>query len=254
MSKENIENQEEKKESTKKVRRSKSRTDGNDVNSIKEPEVEGVAIVIAKNESLYSVYRKLIGMVMIAFLAAILGIMSVFYFAQKHTPPKYVPVDAENRFIPLIPLNKPNVPNGTVTELALRTIHDVNSYDYINYKEQLQAASKNFTPRGWGAYLNQFYASNTIKLVQNGRSIVRMELMGNPIITAQSVAPNGVYAWKVDVPVKVIYVNHVSSLSGDSSQEGIVTLYIIRVPTTQLPEGIGVEIYQFDTSKKVESK
>lgn len=250
MSKDNQENIESAENKNEQVRKKKVRAKSEN-NSVAEktPELEGAALVIAKNESLYSIYRKLIGMTLLSVIAAILGIMSVIYFAQKHTPPKYVPVDAENRFIPLVPLNKPNVPNGAVTELALKTVHDVNSYDYINYKEQLQAASKNFTPKGWGDYLNQFYASNTIKLVQSARSIVRMELTGNPVITAQSAAANGVYAWKVEVPVKVIYVNHASSLSGDSTQEGTVTLYIIRVPTTQLPEGIGVEIYQFDTSK-----
>lgn len=37
--------------------------------------------------------------------------------------------------------------------------------------------------------------------------------------------------------------------SGVMEQRGIVTMYVVRVPTTQAPDGIVVEIYQFDTTK-----
>lgn len=213
-------------------------------------ELKGVEQVIAKNESLYSIYRKILGLVVIALIATALNIWSVMYFSAQKTPPRYIPVDVENRLIDLVPLNKANVSNGSASQLVLKAIKSVNTYDYINWKDQLQSAAVYFTPRGWSDYLTQFVATKTIDTVLAQRSIVNVEPTGSPTVVKSQVGSNGVYYWQIDVPVKVSYRSHVDSLSGVMEQSGVVTAYVIRVPTTQAPEGIAIEIYQFDTTKK----
>lgn len=220
--------------------------------SSKEDDVSltGAENVVVRNEVSYSIYRKLLGSVFISFIVMVVGIMSAYYFSTKKVAPKYTPVDEDSRFVPLVPLNKPNANNGTIGEIALKTIKAVNTYDYKNYLDQLQQAEKYFTPSGWNDYIKQFQATQTMNTVKENRAIVSVEPLGNVSIVSQDVAANGVYAWKVEVPIKVSYTAHKSGLSGNSNQIGIVTLYLIRVPTTVNPEGVSVQIYQFDTTSK----
>lgn len=245
MSKETeIKNKKVKASSSEKNKKEKNKSTNSETEELK-----GVEQVIARNESLYSIYRKVLTLVIIIFIATGINVWSLFFFSAQKTPPAYIPVNSDNRLIELVPLNKPNVSSGAASQLALKAIQAVNTYDYINWKTQLQGASVYFTPRGWADYLNLFTATKTMDTVLAQRAIVSVEPTGNPTVVQNQVGSNGVYFWQIKIPIKVSYKSHVDSLSGVMEQRGIVTMYIVRVPTTQAPDGIAVEIYQFDTTK-----
>lgn len=212
-------------------------------------ELSGGQMVALRNQSVYAIYRKMISLTIIAVIMALLSVGTAVHFKNKKIPPKYVPVSESGVLVQPIPLNKPNQDNGTITEYALKAIRAVNTYDYINWRDQLQNASVYFTPQGWNDYTTQFSAVDTIKAVQDRRMIVSVQPTDEVKVVRQAVAENGTYVWVVEAPIEITYTAHTSSLSGGTTQRGLVTLYIIRVPTTINPKGIGIEIYQFDTSK-----
>ena len=57
----------------------------------------------------------------------------------------------------------------------------------------------------------------------------------------------GVYVWRVEVPIQIRYVAHADATenAGTLSSEGVVTLYIQRVPLTVSGDGLAVKSYQY---------
>lgn len=216
--------------------------------------LSGGQMVALRNQSVYAIYRKVISLTMVTVVMAVISVGTAVHFKNKKIPPKYVPVSETGVVVQPVPLNKPNQDNGTVAEYALKAIRAVNTYDYINWRDQLQNASVYFTPDGWGDYVKQFGAVDTIKAVQDRRMIVSVQPTGEVKVVRQAVAENGTYVWVLEAPIEITYTAHTSSLSGGTTQRGLVTLYIIRQPTTVNPKGIGIEIYQFDTSKNQVAK
>lgn len=207
--------------------------------------------VILRNQGIYTIYRKIISLSIFSALMAVFALMTASYFHGKDVPPRYIPLSEDGKMIPLIPLSEPNQSVGAINEFALQAVRKINRYDYYNWKEQITEAQAYFTPDGWNEYLQQFQAANTINAVLASRMVVSSEPTGDVRVVAQGRAPDAdkTYVWKVEVPIKIMYM--ASTNAGDAnSQTGVITLTIIRIPTTINPKGIGIRIYNFDTSKK----
>lgn len=214
------------------------------------PETAGSngSYVILRNQGLYSVYRKIIALSIFSFIMAVLGMATASYFYMKPVPPRYIPLSEDGKVIPLIGLDKPNQSIGSINEFAIKAIRAVNMYDYINWRTQLLSAQQYFTATGWNNYLSQFQASNTLNSVNSFKMIVTSTPTGTPEQVGGH-APDGTYAWRVVVPVKIDYISHKGANSVTNSMTGKVRLTIIRVPNTLNPSGIGIQIYQFIPDK-----
>lgn len=207
--------------------------------------------VILRNQGIYTIYRKIISLSIFSAIMAIFALMTASYFNNKDVPPRYIPLSEDGKMIPLMPLSEPNQSVGSINEFALQAVRKINRYDYYNWKEQLTEAQAYFSPDGWNEYLQQFQAANTINAVLSGKMVVSSEPTGDVRVVAQGHAPDAdkTYVWKVEVPIKIMYMASVGAGEANS-QTGVITLTIIRIPTTINPRGIGIRIYNFDTSKK----
>ena len=210
---------------------------------------EGAYTVVVRNQSLVLTYRRLALAALFSVLAAVASIACLLLVSGKPVPPQYIPVTKEGRLLPLIPLNKPNVDDGMVGEFALKAIREVNSYDYLNWQSQLPRAQSRFTPDAWKNYMQEFQATNIMRTVQDRKMIVTGSPSGSVEIQSQGIN-NGVYMWRVAVPIQIRYTAHADVQSGPGggslSSEGIVTLYIQRVPLTVSDDGMAIRYYQYE--------
>lgn len=204
--------------------------------------------VIIRNESLYSIYRKLISLSLITFIAVIIAIISTVQIYKMKVPPRYIPLDVENRLLPTIPLDKPNITNGEVGQLALEAVKAINTYDYINWKEELQKTEIYFTPKGWNDYWDQFKLIGTLNTVQSQKMIVSIDVTSNMTVPHQKVV-NGIYTWLVEIPVQITYYANKSDATGNNVQTGTIILQIERVPTAINPTGAAISSYIFNETK-----
>lgn len=236
MEKTNLEeNKKKKKTSDKKVSTSKK-------------EENPIESVIIRNESLYSIYRKLIALSLITFIAVIIAIISTIQIYKMKVPPRYIPLDVENRLLPTVPLDKPNITNGEVGQLALEAVKAINTYDYINWKEELEKTEVYFTPKGWNAYWDQFKLIGTLNTITSQKMIVSIDITSNMTVPHQKVV-NGIYTWLVEIPVKITYYAHRKDAPGNNIQTGKIILQIERVPTTINPTGAAISSYIFNETK-----
>lgn len=200
--------------------------------------------VVSRNIAVTSIYRKLIGLAFVATIAAVISVVAAMSLAAKRVPPQYVPVLADGRLLPLIPLDRPNVNQAKIAEFSLKAIHALNTYDYINWIDQLNEAQVYFSPAGWAGYEKEIMSVDTLKAVEARRMVVSVRPMGDVEVVQEGKAPNGVYAWRVEVPVLIRYTAHTGAESGGNTQQGTVTLTISRVPTTVNERGLAIQLYK----------
>lgn len=210
---------------------------------------DGAFHVVIRNQVATLLYWRMIAGALFSLLAAGVSLVCLFIVMGQKVPPQYIPVSADGRLLPLIPLNKANQTDGDIAEFALHAVRELNNYDYLNWRTQVQDASFYFTPQGWGMYIDQFVKSNVTSTVEARKMIVTASPKGNVSIVNQGVSNDGVYTWRVELPMSITYIPHSDRPgqqgAGINSQEGVVTLYISRVPTTLQAKGIAVKIYQF---------
>lgn len=215
----------------------------------REKRADGGAVkVVERNQAVHLIMRRLIGVAFLAFLAAVISVVCMVGIYGKPVPPVYVPVTDDGHLLPLIPLNQPSVGNGEVSAFALEAAHAINTYDYINFRDQLSAASIYFSPIGWNQYNGQLKETRTLDAVQDRKMIVSIKPVGEVTVPAEGVR-DGVYTWRVEIPTEIVYTAHAQLANGSqdsgNSQKGTIILFISRVPTTLSARGLAVQVYQF---------
>ena len=212
--------------------------------------------VVVRNLFSLSILRRLTFLVILAVVCAALSIFSAIQVIKIKTPPQYIQLTQDGRIFPVAPLSQPNVGDGDILKFAAETVKWVNTYDYINWKDQLQESSDRFTPAGWNKYLSELVATDNLNAVQARKMVVSADFSGNAQIVKQGLVKEvNQYTWMVELPVTIKYSSPPSSSSSNevSSQQGVVRLYVVRVPLEVNLRGYAVHIYQFDTSKPAPS-
>lgn len=177
--------------------------------------------------------------IMLALLVSVLVnfvMGSLLVYIITHPPmPKYFATTINGRITPLFPLNEPNQSDSAVLQWANQAAIAAFSYNFVNYRDELQAASGFFTPSGWQQFLNALQQSNNLEAVRVKKLVVSAVATRAPIILEKGVL-NGRYSWRVQMPILVTY----QSASEFTQQNNVVTLLITRISTLNSPRGIGI--------------
>lgn len=161
---------------------------------------------------------------------------SLLVYMLTHPPaPKYFATSISGRITPLYPLDEPNQSDSAVLQWANQAAIAAFTYNFVNYRDELQASSGFFTSDGWTQFLNALQQSNNLDAVKAKKLIVSAVATRAPIILQKGLL-NGVYSWRVQMPILVTY----QSASEFSQQNNVVTMLITRVSTLNSPRGIGI--------------
>lgn len=223
------------------------------VSSNNSSEVSNNAKVIIRNLIAYSNYKKMISITILNLIILLTCVFTTYKFYIKPVPPRYIPMSQDGKIIPDIPLNQPNMNDGGIMEFALTAVRDINMYDYVNWKTQLTKTQPYFTVLGWDSYISEFQKSNTINTVKKERMVVNMTPTAPPSIIRKGEvhvdnAPP-IYVWIVEIPANIKYISSADIVSKTNTVSGVIRLTIIRSSTIENPNGVGIQIYQFDTSR-----
>lgn len=171
---------------------------------------------------------------------------SLMVYIITHPPaPQYFATSKDGRITPIVPLDKPNATDATVQQWATQAALAVFSFNYVNYQQELQAASGFFTANGWKQFQNALQTSGTLEVVLAKKMIVSSRPTGAPRMPVPSqVLANGRYAWQIQVPIQVILRNQ----NTYNPLQYLVTMVIMRVSTLNSPSGIGIEQFLVEES------
>jgi intracellular multiplication protein IcmL len=177
--------------------------------------------------------------VMLALLITILVNLvlgGVLLYIITHPPaPKYFATSINGRITPLQPLDQPNQSDSAVLQWANQAAIAAFTYNFVNYRDELQASSAFFTAEGWDQFLGALKQSNNLDAVKAKKLVVSAVATRAPIILQKGVL-SGSYSWRVQMPILVTY----QSASEFTQQNNVVTMLITRISTLNSPRGIGI--------------
>lgn len=196
---------------------------------------DALEMVALRNEF----YKDRQRMVVLALLISVaINLVQIFFvvYMYTHPPaPRYFATSISGRITPLFPLNEPNQSDSAVLQWANQAAIASFTYNFVNYRDELQAASAFFTPGGWDQFLTALQQSNNLDAVKAKKMVVSAVATRAPIILQKGLL-NGSYSWRVQMPVLVTF----QSASEFSQQNNVVTLLITRISTLNSPRGIGI--------------
>ena len=196
---------------------------------------DALTVVALRNKFYKDSQRRVIFALLIAIIVnLVLGAMLVYIIT--HPPaPKYFATSINGRITPLFPLDQPNQSDSAVLQWANQAAIASFTYNFVNYRDELQASSGFFTPEGWDQFLTALQQSNNLYAVKAKKLIVSAVATRAPIILQKGVL-NGSFSWRVQMPILVTY----QSASEFTQQNNVVTMLITRVSTLNSPRGIGI--------------
>lgn len=202
-------------------------------------ENNALALVFARN----AFYRRMhflalsvffLSLFIIAFL-----IWVISYLASNPVHPLYFATDKVGRLIRIIPVNTPNMSTEEVTNWAINVVQETFSYDYVNYRAQLQGAQKYFTTYGWNNYMRALKASNNLNALTQRKLIITAKVVAKPKIVAQGLL-SGAYAWKYQIPLLLTYSPPPYDFASKYTNPLDVTIIVQRQPPLRGNQGLGV--------------
>ena len=194
-----------------------------------------LAAVTLRNNFYRDSQRRTIIALLISIIVNFMMASLLFYIYTHPPAPKYFATSISGRITPLFPLNEPNQSDSAVLQWANQAAIAAFTYNFVNYRDELQASSGFFTSEGWTQFLTALQQSNNLEAVKAKKLIVSAVSTRAPIILQKGLL-NGRYSWRVQMPILVTY----QSASEFSQQNNVVTMLITRVPTLNSPRGIGI--------------
>lgn len=194
-----------------------------------------IELVRMRNEFYRDNYRRVLAILLFALMIIFLLVGALVYVVTHPPAPKYFATNTSGRIVPLVPLDQPNLSTASLLQWANTAAVAAFTYNFVNFRAELQAASEFFTPEGWQAYLESLRTSNNLVAVRAKQLVVSAVATGAPVITQQGVV-GGRYTWQVQMPMLVTY----ESPSQVTQQSLMVNMVITRVSTLDSPRGIGI--------------
>lgn len=198
---------------------------------------DALELVRLRNNFYRDNYRRLVGMLLLMIIVN-LGLIGAIVYLITHKPvPQYFATSSDGRITPLYPLSEPVVTPPELLQWANQAAVAAYTYNFVNYRQELQVASEYFTPHGWTQFQEGLKATRNLETVIAKKFVVSATATGAPRVTDQGLL-NGRYAWKVQLPLVATYENS----SGERLQQPIVVnMIIMRVSTLNTPKGIAID-------------
>lgn len=196
---------------------------------------DALAYVAMRNSFYRDGQRKLIGIMLISGLVNFILAGIIVYIITHPPAPKYFATSINGRITPLVPLDAPNQSDSAVLQWANQAAIAVFSYNFVNYRSELVAASGFFTGAGWDQFISALGSSNNLDAIKAKKLVVSAVATSAPVILQKGLL-SGRYAWRIQMPILVTY----QSASEFSQQNLNVTMLVTRVDTLNSPRGIGI--------------
>jgi intracellular multiplication protein IcmL len=153
--------------------------------------------------------------------------------------PQYIMAETDGRVIPLMPINRPTVSKNALLTWVSEAVTSIFTYDYVNWRRQFQGNADYFTEDGFKAFLAQMDKSGTLQTVKDKSMLVSVVVSGSPVIVDEGPI-NGIYMWKVELPVDVTYTPFGQSVI---RQRLLIKLNLKAISTLVNPRGVAIDSF-----------
>ncbi|OGT47755.1 MAG: hypothetical protein A3E83_04950 [Gammaproteobacteria bacterium RIFCSPHIGHO2_12_FULL_41_20] len=197
-----------------------------------------LALIFARNMFYRRQYQLILGALAISFIIIVILAWILLYLVKYPPTPVYFAADKAGRLIYEEPLTEP-IPTQDVLEWAVEAVQATYSYDFINYRAQLQNAQKYFTSYGWIEYMRALTASNNLLALTNRKMVIIAQIAEPPKVVTTGVL-GGAHAWKLEMTLLVTYWSPPFSNTSQFYNPLQVSMIIQRQPLLKSYKGLGI--------------
>jgi len=196
---------------------------------------DGLTLVMMRNVFYRDNYQRARFALTLAVVLNVLLVISVIYKYFNPPEPQYFPTSPEYQLIKWHPLTDPIVDDNFVLQWTANAVRQAFSMDFIHWRDQLQQASRNFTPSGWHWFLEALQKSGNLKSLVSLNMVSDATVTGSPVIQLQEVL-SGRYLWEIELPVMVSFTNVQRTINMPLK----VTVIVERVSVEDNPQRIAI--------------
>jgi len=136
-------------------------------------------------------------------LVALIGCLAIMVLMVVARPrPQWIAMDTEGRIIKLQPLDQPVMTTSAISAWAERVVRNVNTLDYLHWKDQLSEVQPMFSSTAWERFLQEFESSGNRSQIVSKRLILEVSTEAARIVK-EGVNAEGQYAWTIEVPINI---------------------------------------------------
>ncbi len=199
----------------------------------------GLEAVLLRNNFYRNNYRRMVSLSMLLCLviAGLIGFIAYQHYTRPQ--PQYFATTEDGKLFKIAPLSTRNMSNNQLFEWATQAALASYTYDFVNYRTELQNAKLFYTAQGHASLLNAISASRNLEAVKSKKMTTSARITGNPTLSAPVRLDNGRFVWEVEFPMEVLYTN--GRIQDQIIQKIIVNLTITRVPVWESSKGIAIK-------------
>jgi intracellular multiplication protein IcmL len=196
---------------------------------------DALVLIYSRNSFYKRLHFLVLGAFAISLFVIFILIWTLVFLLNNPTRPVYFATDDVSRLVQIVPVNTPNMSMDEVIDWTIEAVRAAYSYDYINYRSQLQNSQKYFTNYGWRTYMQALSASNNLLALTTRKQIILANVIEKPELEIGGIL-NGAYAWKFNMPVLITYYMPPYDGSSQSQFSNALNVSII-VQRQQILEG-----------------
>lgn len=156
-------------------------------------------------------------------------------------PPVYFTSSANGALFPEKPLDQPSLETNELLNWITEAMMESNTFNFIDSSTVIDAASVYYTKEGFESYKNALDNAGIPATVIEKKYVLKATAMDAPQLLLEKPFA-GRYMWKIKIPMQFRYQN----VRTDFSNVVEVTLIVMRVPTTQAPNGVLILKYDLE--------
>lgn len=184
-------------------------------------------------------YRRVMTYLLIMLGVCLILVVALIMMLLSLPKPKYFATTTTGKVVPMQSLSMPVVTNHYIIQWAENAARKAYSLNFVDYQQQLQAASRYFTPQGWRAFQAALKTSGLMKNVLANKLTMSAIVYKPPVIVTRLVI-NGRFTWRIQVPLLITY----TSASGQTKRSFVVTMDVMRMPVIEIAKGIAINNFQ----------
>ncbi len=200
---------------------------------------DAVVLVHLRNAFYRGKFRFTLGLYVLSIVANLILFGLIIYLIQHPTNPLYFPADKIGRLIKVVPLQESDMTTDDVEAWTIQAVQAAYSYDFMNYRGQLQNAQKYFTDYSWRSYMKALAASNNLKALTERKFIVTASVVGQLKVLNNAML-GGAQAWKFQMPVLVTYSMPPFNDKSKFSNPLVVTVVVQRQNVLKSYKGLAI--------------
>lgn len=200
---------------------------------------DALVVVFSRNAFYRRMHFLVLAALCLASIVIAILLVILIHIFRFPPPPLYFATDEVGRLIPVIPVDKPNMSEKEVMDWTANAITRAFSYDFINFRSQLQSSQRYFNDYGWRTYMDAVKSTNNLVALTARKMVFLAQVIGQPKLTTEGIL-SGSYAWKFDMPVLMTYLVPPFDAKSTFTNPLVVTVVIQREPILQSNKGLGI--------------